>query len=762
VNQTKMRIVLKKDWDININHPTNKGQVQGYFVGRDKELRLLVNEILRRNSGAILISGYRGVGKTSLVYKALWEAKKGDENIIIVLLNAAQLEAEMDESEESKIHPRKIIENLIRRLYSSTKGLKLPGDIKEEVTKLYKKAVAKEFKLLEGYQSKQELSQQIMEEKMYEILLDEKNVKIMIFLISWTVAVTFQFIPLTPWDYLNKILPLILAFPLPFTLNLWYKKKIDFKKLKEDIEKTEELYEFDSSIGNLEFDLEQLHRKFKENGKKLIYVIDELDKLEPDLVIEVLKFFKNLFTLSDAIFIFIGGEEIYDFGERSKEGKKSGDEKSKEDIYRPKEYTYFTSKYFLCRPLWEDLSRFFDEITEIKEIDDKNFEILKRAIAFEARNDFFDLIKFIKDRITDFDQDNRPIIKLDNLPEEDIKKARFHKAITVLFESKYINPNPSKWLENESILRKLFEHAHNIYSSYSGYQITDPDKDRVEDEAIRYFNEFLYRHGAFNVQNETSVNIRGVAVPIRTYQYMGTIPSEIPDKIDELAEFEKRFINNFENYAKYILALINAFRIAQKQEELTEGQFWREPVKYVQQIKNWGFDTLSQFNANYPVYLNLVSRKPPYPYKREDIENRTKQIENHTNTMLQNLPNITSRMLVSLNAHMNLQIQHLQQNNSLFSGSANQIRNALNNFNPLVIFKPDLSRQIIIIYNQLSAVLSVKSKIKDNSKTHRIVCFSPKKERSSEGLHILYTKDPESLKEELVVLFKDLNEFLKE
>jgi len=747
----KIRIILKKDWDININPPTDNKQVQGHFVGRKNELKLLTNEILRRTSGAILISGYRGVGKTSLVYKALWEAKNKNENIIVVLLNAAQLEAE-SETEEYKIHPRKILENLIRRLYSTTKDISLPLEIKEDVRKLYRKAVAKEFRLLENYQRKQKFSRKIIEEKAYGILLDEINMKLVIFLTSWTVAVALQFISLTPWIILNKLIPLILAFPLPFALNLMYKKKLEMKKLEEAINKAEELYEFDNSLGNLEFDLEQLHRKFKANGKKLIYVIDELDKLDVKQVIEVLKFFKNLFTLSDAIFIFIGGEEIYDYGE-----------KISENLYRPKEYTYFTSKFFLCRPLWNDLDRFFNEIIEIKDIDNSNLELLKRAIAFEAKNDFFDLIKFIKDRITNFDDKSRPIIEVNSLSDDDMKKARLHKAITVLFEGKYITFNPSKWIENELILRKLFEHAHNIYSSYPGYQLTDPNQDRVEDEAIRDFNEFLYRHGALMLQNEAPQNIKGISIPIRTYQYTGNVPTDIPDQLDELAEFEKRFISKFETFAVYILALNNAFRISRGYDEITQKEFWKNPTQYVKQINDWGFDALNQFNTHYQIYNNLINRKPPYPYKREDIENRTNQIESHIKAMLQNLPNIISRIFISFNAHLNLQLQHLQQNGSLFSGSAIQIRNALNKLNPLVIFKKDLSRQILMVYNHIDAVLSVKNQIRDNAKTHRIVCFAGRKEKSkTEGLHIVYINDPESMKNELIELFKELNKFLQE
>lgn len=63
-----MKLFLKEDWDIPIQIPLTKNNV-GYFIGRKKELFSLFNELSRRKTGSILISGYRGVGKTSLVYK---------------------------------------------------------------------------------------------------------------------------------------------------------------------------------------------------------------------------------------------------------------------------------------------------------------------------------------------------------------------------------------------------------------------------------------------------------------------------------------------------------------------------------------------------------------------------------------------------------------------------------------------------------------------------------------------------------------------
>jgi len=745
-----MKILLKKDWDVPINAPIEVEQHE-YFIGRKAELDLLVNEILRKTSGAILVSGYRGVGKTSLAYKALWEVKSRDKNTIIVLLNASQLEAELDKPDQ-KIHPRAIIENLIRRLYSITRERNnLDGSIKEKVNALYRKTIATEFELLEKNQQARTLSQEIIKEETEELFFSEKQIKNIILLVSWVFAIFLQFLSIAEtWANIifNKILPLLLIYPIPFAINIFIKHKKIKKETGEMIMKTEELYKFDDSIGNLEFDLEDIHRNLKREKKKLVYIIDELDKLEPTQVIEVLKFFKNLFTLSDAVFIFVGGEEIFNIG------LKGGD-----NIYRDKAYTYFTSRYFLSRPLWDDLFSFLKEIIKQKDIDEKKFEVLGRALAFDARNDFFDSKKFIRDRITNFSDDDNPIIEINKLMDEDVKKARFQKSITALFEDKYMLSNPSRWEENELILRTLFDHAHKIYSSYSGVQFNDLSEDKIEVSAMRDYNNFLWRNGAFNLLNESQQNIKGVQIPIRNYTYIGHIPNDPPHYYNESTEIENRFAVTFRDYVSYVITLNNVFRRTQGENEISEDNFWTDPTKYVQQINSWGFDALNIFDSNNPVYKSITNKEFSL-FKREDIEQRIGQITNHIKLMIQSLPNIVSQIVISLNQNLNLQTQKLQGNTSLFGGSANEIRNSLANYNPDVIFNPDLSRQVLLIFNQQNTLLSIKKHIRDNAKTHRIGCFiSELGSDRIKGLYFVNTKSPSELKRSLIGLIKNINVF---
>ena len=228
--------------------------------------------------------------------------------------------------------------------------------------------------------------------------------------------------------------------------------------------KEEKKHEFDYKIGDLEYDLECLYRKMADEKNRVIYVIDELDKLDDEIVFKTLGKFKNLFTLSEAQFIFICGEETYH--KINKQNK---------DDYRPKAYTYFTSKYFLSRPLMSDLIDYLDKITYYSgQIRENELMIFKKALIFEAQSDFFDLKACIQNRVTSFDQKNRPIIELNKITEEDIKKCRFQKSISILFEEKYMSLNPLEWKENEVLQRKIYEHAQKIYESPPKKEFIDP------------------------------------------------------------------------------------------------------------------------------------------------------------------------------------------------------------------------------------------------------------------------------------------------
>ncbi|MCO5384285.1 MAG: ATP-binding protein [Methanosarcina barkeri] len=105
--------MLKEYWDIPLHIYESKDLEEGYFAGRKRETSALVNEILRRKSGAILVCGHRGVGKTSLVHKAIKEVRKINnnfENLIFVRINSSQLEIEKNQNIDDA---KRVLENII-------------------------------------------------------------------------------------------------------------------------------------------------------------------------------------------------------------------------------------------------------------------------------------------------------------------------------------------------------------------------------------------------------------------------------------------------------------------------------------------------------------------------------------------------------------------------------------------------------------------------------------------------------------------------
>lgn len=753
-----MKIVLKRDWDLQISPPIKDEKLEGHYGGREKEVVRLTNELLRDKKGSILICGYRGVGKTSLVYKALWNAKGKDQDIIFILLNSAQLE--IDPS-ANKIEPTKIMENIIRRLFATTyKEDSLDSSLQDKIETLYRKAIASDFQKSETVICQGEDIQEKSKEEKFDFILNEKN---LIFVISWSIATLLQFIPISPWDGLNKIVPLLLAFPVPYGLNIYYRKSLISKTTQSEKDTIEELYKFDKNLGNLEFDLEKLHREISNKGKKLVYIIDELDKLDSNHIDEILNYFKNFFTLSDAVFIFIGGEEIYNLDSLSRKSP------PKEQLYRDKNYTYFSSKYFIARPLWEDLKGFLDSIVnQINEEDKEQFQILARALCFESKNDFYDIKYFIKDRIKEFDEEDQPIIDI-VLSPEDIQKARYHKAITILFEEKYMLIGPSKWKENETLSRHIFDHAYKIYLMYAGSLIEDSIGDDTKSEMARDFNNFMYRIGAFEVEKkerrQRQRNSRGDGDPeqidVITYRYIGHIPNEPPCHFNRATEFEMKFINNYCELYRYVLSLSNAIAVATGKdeiEEMTEEEFLRslKDSRFGQDIiGNSFFDTLKNYLNDFKI---LSCKANDYTKRRDETEKNLKNIETQVIALKRTLPNIISNMIIYMYENIESTLKSLKDGSNYFPFLDDSQRSALRDCR--VLSTKDQAKQLIFLSDS-SQFDKIAKEIKSNSNTHRAILLSERYKNSDiKGRYVVAVGSPEALNSSLKQLLSDIKKFL--
>lgn len=567
-------------------------------------------------------------------------------------------------------------------------------------------------------------------------------------IISFLLSVTFEFVDLTANASINKFIPILFAFPIPYALFIYYKKRDLSEESDNNNQKKQKIYSLDNNVGNLEYDLECVQRNIAFERKKLVYVIDELDKFKPQSICNMLDTFKNLFTLSDALFIFICGEEIYD----KINGKGS-------NTNRPVKYTYFSSKYFITRPSINDLDLFLDTIIcKSTKISSPDFTILKKALCFEAKGDFFDLKIYIKDRIVGFDEENRPIINYE-VNERDVQKARFQTIITALFEERYKSLNYSEWYKNECLLRALYEHSHNIFNSYENKEFIDPKDDSIESELIRDFNSFLDSCGGFTLkQNIETKKIRNLNVQILMYSYNGSIKGEPPLTINSFTEYEKRFRHNFERYCGYVLAIIETFeKVSHSNKEVNRAELQENYNKFMRKIREHNITEYYQFQEHYKIYVESGEENTLRKYRRDNLSDMSKNIEIGIESLMNSLP-----------THIEKNVSKLYQKTDLITG-----KNQSKFYNYLIdTHNIRLTSQGLIQLSDKEIVLESKNmnelkkyfQCTGKNEEDGIYVFyvNIKQEFKLEKCYIIETGSPEILKGSLITFYNELAEYIND
>ncbi|MEX0596427.1 MAG: hypothetical protein WD512_07985 [Candidatus Paceibacterota bacterium] len=141
-------ISLKQDWD---SQP-HLDRGQGQHVARKKQEEQLIDFFVRRTEGSLLVSGKRGVGKSSIIFSTIQKAREKldkSKKLVPVLINAPSFEM-FDGSiplpaEYFPKFKELVLQTIIRRLYSPASQI-IEGKTKEQIKLLYTKAVAKEVR----------------------------------------------------------------------------------------------------------------------------------------------------------------------------------------------------------------------------------------------------------------------------------------------------------------------------------------------------------------------------------------------------------------------------------------------------------------------------------------------------------------------------------------------------------------------------------------------------------------------------------------
>lgn len=462
-------VIFKEEWDsaphidyidrdIEQENERTKITSRTCHVIRVKEKELLMDFFRRRSEGALLVSGERGVGKTSAItsaiitaHRILKQQKDDNKELVPVLINAPNFEIrKINRSYKSEYinfldFKRLIMQNLVRGLYQRAekhgivekeerkrlRNIELPINnktakkknifdwnitttvqkandlqinklsevdriaIKNDISNLFMRAVAR--KVTEEAKLNEEALLKYRLEKAATFQIGWKSVINSVAVSISLAVIGALFLPLTGIPAIwAQVLPAVISIAPPTIAMSWQIKKSTTNESKAE-QNAGIYYLFDYDLSTLQSELEETLRRLTRNHYKVIFVIDELDKMDEADVIEVMKSLKPLFNQGSALFVLISGKEFFDT-------------LLEHDKVRGTEYTLFSQRIFLQRPRFEEIKKFMDYIVSS---DDR--QAVMKLFSWNEIEQTEKLHKFLKDNSINYgnlnDIKNAKIVK---------------------------------------------------------------------------------------------------------------------------------------------------------------------------------------------------------------------------------------------------------------------------------------------------------------------------------------------------------------
>ena len=632
-----MKVYLKNNWSEQFIYGD---KTPGYFVGRKKEIDGLKNIITENDSSSILISSVRGVGKTSFVHKTITEAQIIQKKIIPIFVNVGHALSCKDSEGSNK---EKLLNALIRSAHFNPKFIN-----DAELENIYKKDVGK-------YKEHESVEKETKTEKAVKVDFNNlfninKNQLIALFFIFLTsVGITLD----------NKVWRII--FGILGLSGLFI--GINFKK--EWVDKVFRRNEIviDDSLEWLEIKFEEW-LKSKKIDNKIVFIIDELDKIDEKTSFEVIKEFKNLFTRSFTHFIFIASEKAYNLI--------SGDRESEEEGKFP---TLFTHSFYLSLPSSDELREYLTAIIEST----GDFFDIKSYLLFKAKNDFFELKRLILD-YTQYDN-GKPFLDVDLIKKEDFNYEEIVKLYDFIDLSidKHLKELKRYWKDNFILQKDFFSFLHgNLNKNFEDSRLNE--------------NQLLL----VKILNRAEI-VKESERDEERVSYIWT-GSYLISKYDDLFDEEKALISEFEKFVKIANDLDdfkdkyndNSF---EEYEVITEGRDGKE------------FSDISLFSlyAKYLIlYQTLKTSANIVSLKLETSKNALEEIKQNIDNILKNYFNVFKNLLNKIFAE-NTEIfrgEPLASGNFNISGIINQFPEFQPNFlnvENFVYGRTDQTKYVFII-----------------------------------------------------------------
>ncbi len=417
-----VRVPLRRMWDASltfdlIDDPLdNANNDQGpIFVGREELLGALVNAIGQPDRrGTYLVSGYRGVGKTSLIIQAIRLARSRLQGngwqLLPVVLNVSEISASLEppstaESNPLQIDARRLLTALLRALRNrvplrTTRKSDDSNALAEKILWAYQKAEATRY--TETQQQRAEsMDTTVRESRRAFHIPDIFKLVAAVALLS-AVIVEGAALLGSVIDQLH-----VIAIGLVGLAVFSFQRSVVLTKNSTLAASASSELVRDNSVHQLESELKDiLEGLYKEKQRRTIIILEELDKIddqEGQQLDSVIRYFKNLFTQAPALFFFITDKTYYDLISKRIELAR------RQRSYAI-EHTFFTHRLFISRPGIEECLQYLmaafsqhedssrvevivkSQGNRVRRFEDMSpLEQVIRVLLFRSQDHFFDL-----------------------------------------------------------------------------------------------------------------------------------------------------------------------------------------------------------------------------------------------------------------------------------------------------------------------------------------------------------------------------------
>ncbi len=310
--------------------------------------------------------------------------------LFVLKFSASDISGALPEPEQvvtgkPRINPEKLLRSIIRKLFvtfdpsrSEPEARVLKWSLRDKAKRqlffdtlnaAYKKSISKSYKEIISNTISDLLKQtqtSTLEGKM-------SGEKVAIVLLCVAACIFFS---LLGWSRAWKPLEYLQTLGIPAAIGGYILLSWGFKRTREKTldqsHQSSFSYEYDYSLHQMRQDLESLVRTLSPGRdesseshdpfrcfRRTIIVFDELDKLEQadQQLDDIITHFKNFFTLSEAVFVFLTDHEFYEHLTR---------ETVKAQLARhyPPQHTFFTEKIYLRKPEFARFREAFFRFTE--------------------------------------------------------------------------------------------------------------------------------------------------------------------------------------------------------------------------------------------------------------------------------------------------------------------------------------------------------------------------------------------------------------